>query len=181
MYKWCLSRPSTNRYRCCFATHCNTLLHTATHCYTLQHTHILTIYIHIQWCPSRPSTHPISLLLCDSLQHTATHCYTLQHTATRCNTLQHAATHTYCDYVYTYIQSGAYQGHPPTYIAAASRSIAYRKPPPRPHTCVFCAGVHSLLLNPPTPCIRVPCVVCLYYLLSTPPTLLLLCVPLRIV
>ena len=70
-----------------YATHCNTLQHTATHCNTLQHT----------------ATH------CNTLQHTATHCNTLnihiegvtrwsqyvlrQHTATHCNTLQHTATH----------------------------------------------------------------------------------------
>ena len=40
-----------------YATHCNTLQHTATHCNTLQHT----------------ATH------CNTLQHTATHCNTLIH------------------------------------------------------------------------------------------------------
>jgi len=75
-----------------YATHSDTLQHTAKHCNTLQHT----------------ATH------CNKLQHTAAHCntlqhaclfairkaasigseeYILQHTATHCNTLQHTATH----------------------------------------------------------------------------------------
>ena len=54
-----------------FATHCNTLHHTATHCNTLHHT----------------APH------CNTLQHTATHCNTLQHTATHCNTLPHNTLH----------------------------------------------------------------------------------------
>jgi len=85
-----------------FATHCNTLQHTATHCNTLQHTtmhqdlklvtlhtggvagadiHLCVYDLHVcAWIciytllPSR--------IMWNALQHTATHCNTLQHTAT---------------------------------------------------------------------------------------------------
>jgi len=150
MYKWCLSRPSTNRYRCCFATHCNTLLHTATHCYTLQHTHILTIYIHIQWCPSRPSTHPISLLLCDYRCCFATHCNTLLHTATHCNTLQHAATrcntlqHTHIVTMYIHIYKAAPIKAIPRLISLLLRAPSRIVSPPPGHTHVFSVRAYIL-------------------------------------
>jgi len=65
---------ATPRRHLGWATHCNTLQHTATHCNALQHatTHCNTLASH-----------------CNTLQHTATHCNTLQHTATHCNTLKH--------------------------------------------------------------------------------------------
>ena len=82
---------------CIYATHCNTMKHTATHCNTLQHT----------------ATH------CNTLQHAATRCNTMQHKlrqkcmctyymcihlhiciyAAHCNTMQLTATHfnTHCN------------------------------------------------------------------------------------
>jgi len=63
-----------------YATHCNTLQHTATHCNTLQHTatHYNTHISHIY-----DILRTLTVLF---MQHTATHCNTLQHHATHCNT-----------------------------------------------------------------------------------------------
>ena len=84
-----------------FATHCNTLQHTATHCNTLQHiaTHCNTLQ-HIatrchtqQHATTRRSALRNTGTHCNTLQHIATHCNTLQHTGKHCNTLPHIATH----------------------------------------------------------------------------------------
>ena len=60
-----------------FATHCNTLQHTAN---TLRHT------AHTQHITSRSAFSDRET----SLQHTAAHCSTLQHTTPHCQTLQHS-------------------------------------------------------------------------------------------
>ena len=78
-----------------YATHCNTLQHTAIHCNTLRHTaihcntlqHTATHCNVLQHTARHCRTLQRSATLCHALQRTATHCNTLQHTAKHCNTI----------------------------------------------------------------------------------------------
>jgi len=82
-----------------FATHWDTLGHTATRCNAVQHimTYLRmvseTYYNTLQHVPIHCNTLQHTATYCNILQHTATHCNTLQHTATHCNMLQYTATH----------------------------------------------------------------------------------------